>query len=38
MAQVAVPIDSGLQCVARVRRLPATHAPMTTNDGATMAV
>jgi hypothetical protein len=36
MAQVAVPIDSGLQCV---RRLPATHAlMMTTNDGATMAV
>ena len=34
--QVAVPIDSSLQCVALVRGLPATRALMTTNDGATM--
>ena len=35
--QVAVPIDSFLRCVALVRGLPATHALITTNDGATMA-
>jgi len=35
---VAVPIDGGLRCVARVRGLPATHALMMTNAGAMMAV
>lgn len=34
---MAVPIDSFLRCVALVRGLPATHALITTNEGATMA-
>lgn len=36
--QVAVPIDSDVQCIARVRGLPAFHTSTMTNGGASRPI
>ncbi len=33
-----MPIDSDVQCIARVRGLPAIHTSMMTNGGASMPI